>query len=495
MLSRNQLPRNGVFSACEVIVTGVCFFLLYRVVIDAIGIEAIGIWGLLTAILVLPTIADPIVGSGITTLVAREESTRWQGAVAEIIETAAISKAAITGLLLAASYHGVALILERLTEDHVAARELVLLVGVSLWVGAVASVPLAGLEGRQRVDLRSAVLMLGAILNLVVAAILVPDHGIVGLGQARMVQSLFVLVTAWLVLRGVLTSAPLLPRRWSRKYLRALAAYGFRYLSASSAMALIDPVTKALMAKFGSVELVGYYELASKLVLQVRALLVSLSRVLVPAVADLQRREIAAVVDLYQKSCRVNAYLAVPAFGLLVVTAAPIGEIWIGREESFFELATFVLCLGWLTNTLATPAYFANLGLAQLGWNTYGHFAMLALLVLFGYPMGALLGGTGVAIAVGFAIASGSVAIVLGFGVVNHTQTRDIAPREGYILYGFTVLAMLGSLALFKELRVHVGLPGATLTSSMAYAIAVSIPAWRHPLRRRLIEYLRRGGA
>jgi O-antigen/teichoic acid export membrane protein len=51
---------------------------------------------------------------------------------------------------------------------------------------------------------------------------------------------------------------------------------------------LYDPITKALLTKFGGLSLVGYYEMANKLIYQIRSLKVSANQILVPAFADLK---------------------------------------------------------------------------------------------------------------------------------------------------------------------------------------------------------------
>jgi hypothetical protein len=49
---------------------------------------------------------------------------------------------------------------------------------------------------------------------------------------------------------------------------------------------LIDPVIKALLVKFGGLSPVAYYEMAQRMVMQFRSLLVSAAQVMVPMVAN-----------------------------------------------------------------------------------------------------------------------------------------------------------------------------------------------------------------
>ena len=64
----------------------------------------------------------------------------------------------------------------------------------SLWLTMIAGVYQAGLDGYQRMDLRTTLVMMSTILYLLLALAFVPAHGLMGLAWAQLVQSAVLLV-------------------------------------------------------------------------------------------------------------------------------------------------------------------------------------------------------------------------------------------------------------------------------------------------------------
>src|SRR4030066_1313189 len=136
--------------------------------------------------------------------------------------------------------------------------------------------------------------------------------------------------------------------------------YGINFQVISIAVMLSDPVTKALLSKFGNLSMVGFYEMASRMVLQFRAIIVSANQVVVPTIADMTENAPEKIRAFYLRSYDLLFYLALPLFSLLIICAPIISEIWIGYYERVFVFSAILLSIGWFLNTLAVPAYFAN---------------------------------------------------------------------------------------------------------------------------------------
>src|SRR5215217_3687047 len=116
--------------------------------------------------------------------------------------------------------------------------------------------------------------------------------------------------------------------------------------------------------------------MASRLVQQLRNVIVSAAQALVPAVSDLHEREPARLRALYLDVYGLVFVLAFPVFALLAVAAPFVGELWVGRAGTAFVPYTRILIAAWLANILSAPAYFFSLGRGTLGWNVTGHLLL-----------------------------------------------------------------------------------------------------------------------
>src|SRR5262249_24558682 len=127
------------------------------------------------------------------------------------------------------------------------------------------------------------------VTNVLVSFVLVPKFAILGLGVAQCAQSILALAIGAVALGHVLPGLRWVRLRWSRTTFRELIAYGWKLPTVSLLVLGYEPVTKFLLGRFFGAEMVGLYELATRMVQQVRALIGAPNNALVPTFAALGR--------------------------------------------------------------------------------------------------------------------------------------------------------------------------------------------------------------
>ena len=264
---------------------------------------------------------------------------------------------------------------------------------MSLWLTIVGAVFQGGLDGCQRMDLRAGLVVTGQALLLALAIWLVPRCGLVGLAWAQIGQGLFLAGAGRWLLRRALPALPRLPRKWSRPVLRDMLGYGANVQAATVFMLLLDPVAKALMARFGGPAAAGFFEMANQVLLKVRALIVSANQAIVPHVAALAEAEPARLTRLYRDNMRLLVFVTLPVFALLIAWAGGLSWLLVGAYQPEFVFLITLLAVAWSANIFAGPAHFTNLGTGHVGWNTLSHVLMGALNAGLGWLLGAQLRG------------------------------------------------------------------------------------------------------
>jgi len=325
-------------------------------------------------------------------------------------------------------------------------------------------------------------------LQVGLGILFVRSDGVMGLAYAQVAQALIVLCLTLAVLRRVLPSLSLIPLKWDSSILRELLGFGWKLQLTSIAVLLFEPVTKGLLARFGGLTSAGYYEMATRMVQQLRAVLVNANQVLVPAVADARERDRARVSLLYNESYKVVLFLTLPLVGGLIVSLPAISELWIGHYEERFVTFGGMLAAGWFFNALTGPSYFAAIGAGRMRWNLVGHVLIAVLNVPTTYALGTLFDGTGVVAGAMASLIVGSAVIIVG----NH---RDQGARLGALLPPGTLFLFTASVAgvafalpsysaLHRSLNVPVGL----LSSMTVWLLLIVWPFWRHPVRAKLLR-------
>lgn len=491
MKQKRQVLVNAAMSILQVVVLAGILFVLYRFLLNTIGIEKLGIWSLVLATTAVTRISELGLSASVVKFVAKYRARGESETVAGVIQTAALSVGAFIGLVLLVAYPFMRWLLAFLVPKAQleAALSILPYAFVSLWIMGLTSVFQAGLDGYQRIDLRSMLLMVGAVLHLLLCFVMVPMHGLMGLAYARVIQAGAILVGSWLLLKRYLELPPI-PYRCNRCLLSEVLSYGINFQAASIARMLYEPITKALLTKFGGLAIVGYYEMSSRFILQFRSLLISANQVLVPVIADLQENNPKVIQIVYRDSYRLLFYITLPSYSIIIALTPVISEIWIGHYEGTFVLFSILLAIGRFLSTLSAPAYFANLGLGELRWNTMGLIGMAVLNGGLGLLFGSLYGATAVVAVQAFSLAAGSLFVTVSYHFRHKVPLSELLPRQSIGVGLASVAGLLITVALYHRLRPLWSLLAVTTTVVLAFALIVAIPVWLHPMHRRLVGWI-----
>ncbi|NQT32327.1 MAG: oligosaccharide flippase family protein [Candidatus Omnitrophica bacterium] len=492
-MRKRQILINAVMSVLRILVVSIVMVLLYKYLIGAIGAEKFGIWSLVMATTAVSQIAGFGLPVSVVKFVAKYIALKREDNVTEVIQTAFFSVGIFVGLILFIGYPIAKfwlkiVVAEAAYPDAIAILPYAL---ITIWLFACSGVFQGGLDGFQRIDAKSTLLMVGSFLNLGLCFLLVPGHGLMGVVYAGAIKNLIILISSWVLLKRELSSLPIIPYRWNKGLFREMIGYGTSCQVINVMIMFCDPITKAFLSKFGGLSIVGYYEMASKLVIQVRSLLVSANQVLVPAIADLKEKMPEKIQSVYSTSYQLLFYLTVPLYAVLIISMPVISKLWIGHYETVFVVFGTLLALGWALNTLAAPAYFANMGIGDLRWNVISHIVTALLNVSLGFFLGTLYGGTGVAAAWMCALVIGSSMIYLSYHKYNKIPLNDLLPSSSRVLALVCLFFVVSGLFFSYKFRDTADLFSINLLM-ISLSLIIFVPFWMNPMRRRVIGWVTR---
>lgn len=491
-MDKDRIFANATTSIIQVSVNVVVLFFLYRFLLGTIGVAKVGIWSVVLATASFGSMGHLGFSGSVVKFVAKYLALQQNEAVSRIIQTATLSIAVFLGILLLTVYPFAVWILGLIMPKAAffEARSLLPYALLTFWLNGVGMVVHAGLEGHQRIKEKNVLLVTGALFLLLLSFLLVPSHGLTGLAHAYVAQGGLLVIGGWLWLRGSFPSLPWFPHRWHYGEFREMLAYGASVQVISISQLLLEPVTKALLTKFGDLAMTGFYDMASRMIMNLRWLLVSAIQVLVPAVADLQEKKPQMIRTLYKESYGILSFIAIPFFSFIVVLSPFISLIWIGRYEEAFVTFSGLLGLGWLFNVLGTPAYVFNLGIGTLRWNVIGYSVMALLNLTLGLFLGNLWGGREVVVGYLISLMTGSLIIFLSYHVENRIPVGELFSKKDLAVVVASTLALLlffleRSPLIFETDSLSV----AGLTVLVFFALMIR-PIWVHPLRKRLTGWI-----
>ena len=361
----------------------------------------------------------------------------------------------------------------------------------ALWINVVGGTLQAALAGHQLITHVNFVELGGSALYLALGFWLVPRHGLLGLAYAQVAQSAACFLATWVLLKHRTPGLPFIPLRWSRRLFREAVGYGAQFQFITAAQAMREPVTKALLTKFGGLAMTGLYDIAARWVVTFRELIVQSNQVLVPTVSSLQETDPDSIPTVYRDSYRLIFFLAIPAFAFLVVVSPVVSMIWIGRYDAVFIRFVALLAAGWLVNVLCNPAYVMDLGTGALRWVSVGCAVTAILNLGLGFAAGTVFGGTAVVAASVLSLIVGYAIVLVLYHIANRVPFRQLLPAEST---GIILTSLFGAVIFFPffrasqmhsmlSFRITAGISAALLT-------IIVVPMWIHPMRKRLLNWV-----
>ena len=479
------LLRNAVANVLQMVIGAVLLFVLYRHISTTLGVDKLGVWSVVLAAASASRLADLGLSAGVTRFVARDLALAQPHMAVRVLETAYASLAMFVALVLALVYPLLGRLLVYLfhAEHLTQALEILPLAMVSLWLTIVGAVAQSGLDGCQRMASRAVLVVLGQALMVLLAFALVPQWGLAGLAWAQIGQGLFLLVGGWFLLRRSFPGISLLPWRWHRSVFREMVGYGANVQVSNIFVLLFDPLTKALMAKYGGPAAAGYFEIANQVVLRTRTLIVAANQAIVPSVAHMAQATPKNLSKFYQENIRILVLVALPLHALLFAWSGLFSQLLLGLYQAQFVQFLQLCALAWFVNIFASPAYFVNMGTGSVGMNTVAHGVMGFLNLLLGVGLGLMYGAAGVAWGFVFALITGSLLLIIAFQSRLGVSWRAMMKMEHLPLA--IVCLMLANFGL-------VGpdwMPGG-MSQFMLWGVTLVLPLlplaavlWLHPLR------------
>ena len=427
---RGGLSRNMLMSGLQSL-TAICvLFLSYRLVILILGQEALGLWSLMMALTLAVRLFDPTSGTTVGRFVAiagQEQAldNDAEPSGAQYIDTAIMLLFAFYIFLATISFLPLSWLLHSQIDDaaqlDTALTVLPLLLGLMV-ANVVALSNSNAIDGIGRSDIRAAIMMSSYLFQLGLVWWWLPLFGLAGLALAQIAQFGFIAVVSRAVLRRYIFGLGWLPRPVSKPVASQMVGYGSKLQLSAFALLLADPLLRLLINHYAGLSLLGLYELASKLVVQLRGLVVSAMTPLIPRFASHGGAMNEADIALFRRVVRLVTLAGVGFITISIVASPILGWIMLGRIDRDLILLTVILAVGYLGNTLGLTHHLQAQASGRMFWNICGNFAIGLITVTVGPLLLPTMGP--IALIVAFAMGLVVSGVIFIRGNANACQQR-----------------------------------------------------------------------
>lgn len=410
--------------------------------LTTIGIELLGVWSLIIATTSVALIANFGISSSIVKFVATYYARNEIENLKKLIFSASLF-IVVTYVILSV---GLWLLSPYFMPHFIEIKYLAIALEIlpyslfCLVINALGGVISSSLDGIQKNYIKSYILSSTSVLLFVMSVAFTPKFGLKGLLFAQIIQALVVLFLSGYFLSKSVSGIISFRWNWSKKLFKEIITYGLKMQALSIMQMTFEPVTKGLLSKFGGLAMVGYYEMASRLVLQFRSLIVSANQVIIPVIAAAKENDESQIKSIYVKTFSIILFFNCITTSIIIISAPLISLIWIGKIVPFFLFAVVLNSVVVFVNIMSNPAYFSYLGEGKLNKLIYSYLIIVVLNSGLGYLFGHYFYNYGVIIAWNSAFLISSLYILIVYQKQNAITWKEIISLNNFYLFLTSVL-------------------------------------------------------
>lgn len=453
-MNKSKITFNAISAIVQVVIVGIVYFTLYKFILSQLGIELLGVWSLIVASTSVVSVANFGISSSIVRFVSTYIASKRTDLINKLVFTSLIFILSTYTLLSIIVYFLGTGLLHFIIDDHFISIAITLLPFslISLIINATSGVFNSAIDGIQKNYIKSYIIIFSSIVLLVLSIWLTPKFGIFGLVYAQIGQAIFVLTLTFIFFIKLFQTPLNIRWNWDSMIFKEIFNYGFKIQIASILEMTLEPISKFLLSKFGGLTMVGYYEMAVRLLVQLRSLITSATQVIIPVVAEAKEINPNNITILYTKVFSIVLYLNILLTTFIVVSAPVISLIWIDHYESIFVNVLILGSLSMFFNISSTPAYFNYMGEGKNNWILIAIFISFSTNIILGYFLGLNFGGIGVVISSSIALVLNAILIISSFHRFKEIKTLHLLSYYDFKLIISSVIFMIFSNYVFHSI-------------------------------------------
>ncbi len=476
--SKKRISINIISTILQVLVVGVVYLFLYKFLLESLGIEKLGVWSIILATSSIAYLANFGITSGLVKFIADYNAKKNLKDIPKLIFTALVSIIILFLLIVIIIYFFSKVILGFVVEQKYLSLALEILPYslLCLFINSVGGIFTSTLEGFQKNYVKNFLFLFSSVFLLLSSYYLVPIYQLKGVAIAQVLQSVIILVGSLLFVINTSQLAIFNKWNWDYKIFRELINYGAKFQVISVFQMLYEPITKGLISKFGGLAVLGYYEMAARLVNQVRALIVNANQVMVPVVAHTNSTQKENLKELYNKMMSITFFVNVLLISVLLIFTPIISILWIGHWEPIFVFSMLLLSTSIFVNILIGPAYFSCVGEGNLNLILKSQIMIGILNLILGYVLGYYFSGKGVIVSWAISVAISSFYLFYNYQKEKDIPLTNLFTKYNVILFFVSVLVTIFSFVLYNVFASYINNTWVLLGCYIIVTIVVFIP-------------------
>ena len=452
-----SIQINVILTIFQVVASGLVFFLLYKYLYETLGAEKIGLWSLLIGITAISRIGELGLTGGVVKFISEAINLNQYDRASKIVQTIFISLLILVSILILISYFPVQSILIFATkqEEIYLIKQILPFSFLSIFLMILIGVLSGAFDGIMLMGFKNLLLGFSHVFYLFLVYKMVPLYGLIGVAYAQCIQYLILLILMWIILKREIKELPFLPYKWDLNVIKDMFSYSVNFQAISIVGMLWEPIIKMMMSYWGGLASLGIYEMANKLIVQSRSLIVESTRIVVPITAKNNSTDSGSEshFSFVENTIKVTSFSSFYIFSFLAITIPIISIIWFGFGNLTFIYFAFILLIGYFIATLFSPIFLINLGTGHVKQNLYSYIIMAITSIIFGNILGYIFSDTGVVYAVSLSLILS--ALYLGYWYKYYIYDLELSRLLSVYKFSLILIPLLTIISITASINFN----------------------------------------
>lgn len=381
----SQLRRNMSSGLIRAFINVAVLAVSYPIYLHYLGYEKFGVWLVLTTVLSFAQMGNPGIAYAVTKLVAEEHGRGDVEGIQKYVSMAltVLSVCGIVVMLAILGFKDQIIAAFGLTEQNrQTATWLLPYIGLlSVYVFLVQALN-STVMGLGRMDLANYIQLAGRMVAVVVAVVmLAAGRGIESLLIGNTLSYVVIHLGSVFFIRTVVRLRFFSRKNWDRTRLKTLFQFGGGIMGGTILSMLIAPFNKLMLSRYAGVETVPIFEIAYQGAFQIRSLLESALRAIMPEISRLYGIGTAAAFNsikaVNRRAVKLLFIGALPIYAVLFLSAGVILKLWLrDRFQLSLPSAFRIMLICTFLSLVAVPAFHILTGLGKIRYCFFTSFIL-----------------------------------------------------------------------------------------------------------------------
>lgn len=392
--NQSQLKKNIVSGSSTAAGGIIISIIAYPIYLHFLGATSYGLWAILTVVIYFSSIGNFGIDEALIKFVAQEFAHGKRDNVVTYISTG-LNALLVNGILIFV----ILMLLQKtlrailnLDAEYTLMFQSIFpyIIVLSIFILIVQFIN-AILKGLGRYDQASYIQLSGRACALLVSILFfINGYKIWGLFWGQFLSFVFVLaVSSFYICKKIRFYYR--PFRNNRTFLLNLFRFGGTITVSKILSMLLEPFIKVVIARYVGLAEVTYFEIANKIVYQIRSLFERGISAIMPEVSRLSADVVNAkskIANVMKKIIKMNFLFGTSVFILLFILCEPLLKLWLSNEYNRTIILAFrIIVLGYTVNLISVPMYYYFMGIGRVKYCFYNHSiqAMLNFILIMAF--------------------------------------------------------------------------------------------------------------